>query len=196
MTYSYTKYNILHSYWFSCTFWGWLYWTPISLGYGEKVGIWKDHTVLCKPVNLGHSNILYMVWNIKIHGSMLCGPRSCLRVINRKNIIFSSFSLRCESCHKTQKDYPIALKFGTLKGSTSWYPIWLQYHKWLQSYKQLFAKNNTNMLSCLQDKLLMARSWKSARRQGNYWTSNLLLFERNWTKDHEDTQQWVTITHL
>jgi len=93
----------------------------------------------------------------------------------KEELNFLFFLLRCESYHKTQKDYPITLKFGTLKGSTSWYPIWLQYHKWPQSYKQLFAKNNTNMLSCLQGKPLMARSWKSARRQGNYWTSNLFV---------------------
>jgi len=39
----------------------------------------------------------------------------------------------------------------------------------------------------------MARSWKSARRQGNYWTSNLLLFEWNWTKDYEDTVKIPTV---
>jgi len=66
---------------------------------------------------------------------------------------------------------------------TLWYQIWLQYHKWSQSYKWLFAKNNTNMLSCLQSKPLMARSWKSAKRQGNYWTS----------KVQQKNQQRVTI---
>jgi len=30
--------------------------------------------------------------------------------------LFFFFSSRCESCFKTQKQYPIALKFGTLKG--------------------------------------------------------------------------------
>jgi len=30
--------------------------------------------------------------------------------------LFVFFSSRCESCHKTQKNYPIALKFGILKG--------------------------------------------------------------------------------
>jgi len=39
----------------------------------------------------------------------------------------------------------------------------------------------------------MAKSIKSARRQGNYWTSNLLLFERNWAKDHKDTAKNVTV---
>jgi len=37
-------------------------------------------------------------------------------------------------------------------------------------------KNNTSILSCLQGKSLMVRSWKLAGRQGNYWTSNLKLF--------------------
>jgi len=64
------------------------------------------------------------------------------------------------------------------------YQISLQHHKWLQSYKWLLAKNNTNMLSHLQGKPLMARSWKSAKRQGNYWTSNLFVIERPVTTAH------------
>jgi len=75
----------------------------------------------------------------------------------------------------------------------SLYWIWLQYHKRSQCYKQLFTKDNTNMLSSLQGKLLMARNWNSARRQGNYWTSNLLLFERNYAKDHEDIAKNPTV---
>jgi len=40
---------------------------------------------------------------------------------------------------------------------------------------------------------LMARSWNLARRKGNYWTSNLLLFERNWVKDHKDAAKSPTV---
>jgi len=39
----------------------------------------------------------------------------------------------------------------------------------------------------------MASCWNSAKWQGNYWTSNRLLFERNWAKDHEDTVKNPTI---
>jgi len=71
--------------------------------------------------------------------------------------------------------------------------FWLQYHKWTQCYKWLFTKNNTNVFSCIQAKPLMGRSWKSPRRQSNYWTSNLLLFERNWAIDHEDAAKNWTV---
>jgi len=109
--------------------------------------------------------------------------------------LVSFFSLsRCESCCKTQKHYPITLKFGTLKGRIRVHPDTkfdcntINGHKALNNYLQ---KNNT--LSRLQGKPLMARSWKSARRQGNYWTLNLSLFERNWAKDHENTAKNPTV---
>jgi len=62
---------------------------------------------------------------------------------------------------------------------------------------KLLTKNNTNMMSHSQDKLLMLRSWKSVRRWGNYRTSNPFLFERNLTKTMKiqlKTQQWLIIT--
>jgi len=39
--------------------------------------------------------------------------------VDRVSFFFLFFLSRCESCHKTQKHYPIALKFGTLKGGAS-----------------------------------------------------------------------------
>jgi len=39
----------------------------------------------------------------------------------------------------------------------------------------------------------MVRGWNLARREGNYWTSNLLLIERNWAKNHEDTAKKPTV---
>jgi len=59
------------------------------------------------------------------------------------------------------KHYPIALKFGTLKGGIRVHPDTkfgcdtINGHKFINDYSQ---KNSTNMLSCLQGKLLMARS--------------------------------------
>jgi len=52
---------------------------------------------------------------------------------------------------------------------------------------KLLTKNNTNMLSCSQDKPLMLRNIKSVRRWINYRTLNPFLFERILTKDYEDT---------
>ena len=53
--------------------------------------------------------------------------------------------------------YLIALKFGKQKGGVR-HQVWLEYDKHSQSYLQSFMKNNTNMLSCPQGKLRMARS--------------------------------------
>jgi len=73
---------------------------------------------------------------------------------------FPHFLSTCKSCHKTQIHHLIALKFGTQKGDVRAHDstkFGLNTNH-TESCKQLFTKNNTNMLSHLQGKMLMARS--------------------------------------
>jgi len=110
--------------------------------------------------------------------------------------LFFFFLSNNKNCHKMQTRYLIVLKFGTQQDSVSAHRgikfgcNTVNGHKVINNYSQKIAPN---MLSLLQGKLLMARTWKLARRQGNYWSSNLLLFERNWAKDHEDKAKNPTV---
>jgi len=78
----------------------------------------------------------------------------CFPFFSSNNKIYANMFSDCPEIWYTDRQ---------CKGA-SWYQIWLYYHKWSQSYKKTMYKNNTNMLSNLQGKLLMGRSWKSAMR--------------------------------
>ena len=60
----------------------------------------------------------------------ICDFKSWLSCFIFFFLFFFLFLHTYKNCHKTRKYYPIALKFGTLKGGykgTSWYQVWLKY---------------------------------------------------------------------
>jgi len=74
---------------------------------------------------------------------------------------FASFYQGVKVIIKHKSIYPIALKFGTLEGRIRVHPDTKFGYKTINGHKVIngyLQKNNTNMLSRLQSKLLMARN--------------------------------------
>ena len=94
----------------------------------------------------------------------ICYFKNWLSVFIFFFLFFFLFSHTYKNCYKTRTPYPIALKIwhteGGYKGASR-YQHWLEYDKQVKSYERLFTKNNTNMLSRLQGKPRMEKSWKS-----------------------------------
>jgi len=80
------------------------------------------------------------------------------------HFFFFSFILSwCESYRKTQKHYPIALKFGTLKGEIRAHPD-TKYINGLKVINNYLRKNNTNLFHAYRVNHL----WQEAEnRQGD-----------------------------
>jgi len=106
---------------------------------------------------------------------------------------------KCESCHKSQKHYPIALKPGTLKGRVRAHPDTkfgcnnINIHKVINNYSQKIT------LTCCH--AYRVNRWQEAEnRQGDRVTiepqtfCHLKEIELKITKIQQKTQQWVTIT--
>ena len=108
----------------------------------------------------------------------------------------SFFPSRCEGYCKVEMCYLIVLKFGTQKGGvrvhigTNFSENAINICKVICDYSCI---KNTNMLSNLQDKPRMAKSWKLVQQYFNYWVSNLLWFEKNRAKDHNNTAKKPTV---
>jgi len=91
--------------------------------------------------------------------------------------------------------YPIALKFGTLKGGIKAHPDTKFCCNTINGHEVInnFSKKSHQYVFMPTGLTANGKKLKLARRQGNYWTSNLLLFERNWAKDHDDTAKNLTV---
>jgi len=101
--------------------------------------------------------------------------------------------LRCERCYKTQKHYPITLKFSILKGGIRVHPDTKFGYNTTNVYKDYSQKITPIILCCL--------TWQEAEnRQSDKLTIEPQTFcylkeiKLNITKIQRKSQQWVTTT--